>query len=123
MLDPTLRSTSAQHLDEAVRLLVGAGPVKQRLSEASVRHLAELDAGELPRDLVARYRALMGQLTAAPAIGGLGSIEASVRKMSEQDAAGCALQALDLCLALNGREGRDAALGAQPRQLRLVGDE
>lgn len=123
MLDSTPRSANAQHLDDAVRLLVGAGPVKQRLSEASVRHLAELDDGDLPRDLAVRYRALMGRLTAAAAVGGLGAIEASVRKMSEQDAAGCALQALDLCLALNGREGRDGVQGVQPRQLRLVGDE
>lgn len=123
MAELSPRSASAQHLDDAVRLLVGAGPVKQRLSEASVRHLAELDAGDLPRDLAGRYRALMGRLTTAPAVGGLSPIEASVRKMSEQDAAGCALQALDLCLALNGREGRDDVPGVPPRQLRLVGDE
>ena len=123
MPESTPRSASAQHLDEAVRLLVGAGPVKQRLSEASVRHLSELDDGELPRDLAVRYRTLMSQLTSVPAVGGLGAIEASVRKMSEQDAAGCALQALDLWLALNVREGRDGAQGVQPRQLRLVGDD
>ena len=122
MADLTPGSASAQHLDDAVRLLVGAGPVKQRLSEASVRHLAELDDGDLPRDLAARYRALMGRMTSAPAVGGLGSIEASVRKMSEQDAASCAVQALELYLAIAGWDGRESPT-VQQRQLRLVGDE
>jgi hypothetical protein len=122
MVDQATRSPCLQHLDDAVRVLVGAGPVKQRLTEASARHLSEMDPAELPRDLVGNYRTLMGLLTAAPAIGGLGSIEASVRKMSDQDAAGCALKAFELYMALAGRDERDASV-PPPRQLRLVGDE
>ena len=116
-------SSNLEHLDGAVRVLVGVGPVKQRLAEASTRHLAAVDPDDLPRDLAGTFSALMSTLNTAPAVGGLSSIEATIRKMSEQDAARHALRAFDLCVALAGREFREAVPAVSPRQLRLVGEE
>ncbi|MFO1407383.1 MAG: hypothetical protein U1F08_07620 [Steroidobacteraceae bacterium] len=123
MSDTDTRTSSFEHLDGAVRVLVGIGPVKQRLTEASTRHLTAVDPNDLPRDLSVVFRTLMSTLSTAPAVGGLGSIEATIRKMSEQDAAGHALRTFDLCVALASREGREPASMISPRQLRLVGEE
>ncbi|MFO1394231.1 MAG: hypothetical protein U1F09_10770 [Steroidobacteraceae bacterium] len=123
MSDTEPRAANFEHLDEAVRVLVGAGTIKQRLTEASMVHLSAVDPNALPRDLAGNFRDLMGMLNTAPAVGGLGAVEATIRKMSDRDAAGCAVRAFDLCVALAGREGLDAPAAISPRQLRLVGDE
>jgi hypothetical protein len=111
-----------RQLRSAALLLVGPGPVKQRLCEAALRHLQELDASELPKDVASTWLDLMGSLQTAQAAGGMSSMEATVRKMSELEAAACAVRVLDLYLALSGRDARAASAGG-PRQLRLVGDE
>jgi len=103
-------------------LLVGIGPVKQRLCDARLRHLEEIDPAELPRELAAPYRDLMDVFRTAQAIGGLGQVEATVRKMSEQEAAGHATRVLELFVALSARDTREPATSPQ-RQLRLVGDD
>jgi hypothetical protein len=110
------------HLHAAVLLLIGAGPVKQRLSEASLRHLSDVDSARLPVDVAERYQELMRSLSTEPATGGLGRIGATVRKMSDQEAAACAARVLDLYLTLPAVSQREPT--ASPlRQLRLVGDE
>jgi hypothetical protein len=106
----------------AVLLLVGPGPMKQRLCEAALRHLQELDASELPKDVTSTWLDLMGSLQTAQAAGGLSSMEATVRKMSEFEAAACAMRVLELYVTLAGRDARAATAGG-PRQLRLVGDD
>ena len=122
MVNTELICGNLRHLRGAVLLLVGPGPLKQRLSEAALRHLRELDASELPKDAAATWRDLMGVLQTAQPVGGLSALEATVRKMSDLDASACATRVLDLYLALSGREARVASAGS-PRQLRLVGDE
>ena len=71
----------------AALLLAGAGPVKQRLADAFRIHLLELDIEELPRELRAEFRSLLAGLTAGRAVGGLGVVDATVRKMSDSQAA------------------------------------
>ncbi len=102
--------------------LIGAGPVKQRLCEASLRHLSDIDSGRLPVDAAERYQELMRSLSTEPATGGLGRVGATVRKMSDLEAATCAAQVLDLYLTLSAVSQREPATNPQ-RQLRLVGDE
>ena len=115
-------SGNLQRLRSAVLLLIGPGPVKQRLCEASLRHLSDVNPSELPRELATSYHELMDSLCTAPAMGGLGTVGTTVRKMSDLDAAACAARVLDLYMVLSGWGTREAA-AAQPRQLRLVGDD
>ena len=117
-----LETRNRVHLHAAVLLLIGAGPVKQRLSEASLRHLSDVDSARLPADVAERYQELMQSLSTEPATGGLGRIGATVRKMSDQEAAACAARVLDLYLTLPAVSQREPTASPQ-RQLRLVGDE
>ncbi len=117
-----LESRNHSHLRAAVLQLIGAGPVKQRLCEAALRHLSDIDPGRLPRDVAEHFQQLMDTLSTAPAAGGLGRVGATVRKMSEQEASACAVRMLDLYLALCSNGQREPAPNPQ-RQLRLVGDE
>jgi hypothetical protein len=110
------------YFHRATRVLVGPGPVKQRLCDAYLRHLREVDAEELPIEVQGDYTALAAALTTAQAAGGLGAIEASIRKMSEQDADRHAGAVLEIFVALSRTSDRDVATAAQ-RQLRLVGDD
>ena len=71
----------------AVLVLAGGGPVKQRLTEAFQGHLRDIDPESLPRDLRGAYTALAQALQSAQRAGCLDAIAASVRKMSETDAA------------------------------------
>jgi hypothetical protein len=109
-------------LRAAVLQLLGPGPVKQRLCEASLRHLSDVDLGRLPEDIAERYQELMHSLSTAPATGGMGRVGATVRKMSDQEAAACAARVLDLYIALAADSRREHITNPQ-RQLRLVGDQ
>jgi len=117
-----LEARNHSHLRAAVLQLIGAGPIKQRLCEASLRHLSDIDPGRLPREVAEHFQELMDSLSTVPAAGGLGRIGATVRKMSDQEAAACAVRVLDLYLALSTNGQREPATNPQ-RQLRLVGDE
>jgi hypothetical protein len=92
----------------AMQVLVGAGPVKQRLVDAYRHHLASLREHELPDNVRDRFVALRAAMHEAPATGGLTAPEASVRKMSEKDAATHAVGLLEMFTvlsALNENEG------------------
>ena len=74
----------------AALLLAGAGPVKQRLADAFRTHLVDLEIEELPRELRAEFMSVSASLTSRRAMGGLGVIDATVRKLSDAQAAGYA---------------------------------
>jgi hypothetical protein len=103
--------------DGAVRVLVGCGPVKQRLIEAWRDHLSPLHEKDVPEALRADLVALRAAMHAAPAAGGMSAAEVSVRKMSEQQAADHALRVLDMHLMLASSD-TDAS---NPPRLRIVG--
>ncbi len=105
-------------LHQAVLVLVGAGPVKQRLIEAYRDHLAAAREQDVPEPLRASLAALRAAMHAAPATGGMTAPEVSVRKMSEQDAAAHATSILEMFAMLSVTTEQDAA----PR-LRIVGGE
>lgn len=123
MLGPiNLTSSNLRHLRGAALLLIGPGTVKQRLCDAALRHLRDVNAAELPGDVAAAYHELMDSLSTAPASGGLGPVGATVRKMSDVDATAFAARVLDLYVALSSPESRESASSTH-RQLRLVGDD
>jgi hypothetical protein len=100
-----------------VRVLVGCGPVKQRLIEAWRDHLSPLHEKDVPETLRVDLGALRVAMHSAPATGGMSSAEVSVRKMSEKEAAEHAVRVLDMHLQLASSE---ADTGNPPR-LRIVG--
>ena len=89
-------SSVREDFTNAVFVLVGPGVAKQRLLSAWRSHLEELEADELPDGLRAEYLDLKAAMHAAPACGGLGEVEASVRKMTEQQAGSYAASILKL---------------------------
>lgn len=94
----------AAHWDEfhaALQVLVGAGAVKQRLVDAYRRHLASLHEQDLPDAVRDRFATLHAAMHEAPATGGMTAPEASVRKMSEKDAAEHAAAILEIFTVLS----------------------
>jgi hypothetical protein len=111
-----------KRLRSASEVLVGPGPVKQRLCDAYVRHLKDIDRGQLPPEMAEILLKLGDALSTASAVGGLGAVEATIRKMSDLEASQQAVRILELFVALSGRQPVESTT-ALPRQLRLVGDE
>jgi hypothetical protein len=103
--------------DGAVRVLVGCGPVKQRLIEAWRDHLSPLHEKDVPEALRADLGMLRAAMHAAPAAGGMTAAEVSVRKMSEKEAADHAVRVLDMHLLLASSE-EDSG---NPPRLHIVG--
>ena len=103
--------------DGAVRVLVGAGPVKQRLTDAWRDHLAPLQDKDVPEALRATLAEVRSAMHSARATGGMTAPEVSVRKMSEQDAAAHAVHILEMYAQLCA----DADSSSAPR-LRIVGN-
>ena len=104
--------------DGAVRVLVGAGPVKQRLSDAWRDHLAALHEKDLPEALRARLSAVRTAMHTAHAAGGMSAPEVSVRKMSDKDAVEHAVRILEIYAQLCSMTELET-----PPRLRVVGGE
>jgi hypothetical protein len=83
--DPVM-NTTLEHFRDAVLVLVGAGPVKQRLLKAFHEHLGHLSPDELPRDLRDAYATLAVAFHSTRRTGSLDAVSASVMKMSEAEA-------------------------------------
>jgi hypothetical protein len=99
----------------ALQVLVGTGPVKQRLVDAYRRHLALLREQDLPDAVRERFTTLRTAMHEAPAAGGMTAPEASARKMSEKDAAEHAAAILEMFTILSALDESESA----PR-LRIV---
>jgi hypothetical protein len=85
----------------AMQVLVGAGPVKQRLIDAYSRHLLHVSGQDLPDALSGRFAALQSAMHEARPTCGLTAAEVSVRKMSERDAAAHANAIFDMFVVLS----------------------
>jgi hypothetical protein len=103
---------------EAALVLVGAGPVKQRLIDAYRGHLAPVLEQDVPEAIRGGVTALRAAMHEAHATGGMTAPEVSVRKMSDRDAAAHAAAILEMFAVLCALAEQDAA--AAPR-LRIVG--
>jgi|TARA_B110000263_G_C15082383_1_gene406929 hypothetical protein len=71
---------------EAVAVLAGDGPIKQRLIDAYLEHLDDLENTELPAALRPIFNDLHAALHGVQPISREPSIKASVRKMSSVEA-------------------------------------
>jgi hypothetical protein len=108
------------HVDRfyaAVSVLAGHGHIKQRLIKAYEENLGSISEDELPIALKQAFSDLKHQMNRVSPLNGEGAICASVRKMSVEEAAECAVSVVSLygeiarlgdsgqhMLALNGQE-------------------
>lgn len=93
----------------AAQILSSAGPIKHRLAAAYTSHLAGLHCDEMPREIRDEFMSLNSCLSAVEPLRGETTIQASVRKMSDPEAARHAQRIIDLM-------GAVIRLNMQPRQ-------
>lgn len=93
----------------AAQTLSDAGPIKRRLANAYATHLASVPCDDVPREVREEFQALGASLSAVQPLRGETAIQASVRKMSDHEAAGYALQIINLL-------GTMVRMQTQPRQ-------
>lgn len=87
------------HVDRfyaAVSVLAGHGHIKQRLIKAYEDNLGEISEDELPKSLQKSFSDLRHQMHRVSPLNGEGPICASVRKMSVDEAAECAVSVVSL---------------------------
>jgi hypothetical protein len=93
----------------AAQTLCAAGPIKQRLATAYGKHLANLHGDEVPREIREEFLSLGDNFMSVTPLRGETAVQASVRKMSDQDAATLALRIVNLM-------GSMVRMQMQPRQ-------
>jgi hypothetical protein len=80
-------STTLEKFRGAALSLARSGSIKDRLTDAYRNHLALVDESELPRELVAEFRAVTRALNRErPLLRGEDTFRATVRKMSSLEA-------------------------------------
>jgi len=85
-----------ESLHQAALEIASADPVKQRVTNAFSKYLEELDVTSLPTELRPRYAELVARLTSVRPLRGETAVAATVRKMSNEDAAVCAQLIVEL---------------------------
>ena len=70
----------------ATVILASTGPIKQRLTQAYARHLAKVAESDLPKELRDDYVALERSLSSVRPMRGETAVQATVRKMSDEEA-------------------------------------
>ena len=80
----------------AVTVLAGAGNVKQRLIKAYQDNLDDINEDDLPGPLQRPFADVRRRMYSVAPLNGEGSILASVRKMSVDDASACAVSLVSL---------------------------
>jgi hypothetical protein len=93
----------------AASILAVSGPIKNRLIDAYTKHLAFLRAEELPREVRDDFASLEKCLSSVSPLRGETAIQATVRKMSDQEASTQAQRILSLL-------GTMIRMQLQPRQ-------
>jgi len=76
----------AERFANAVRTLIGDGPIKQRLGQAYTEHLEDLPATELPVGLLSSFSDLQAALSRIAPAGSASRVRANVQKMSPSEA-------------------------------------
>lgn len=111
-------SSAWENFFAATLVLASAGPIKHRLIEAFREHLADLEEEELPREIRDEFTSLSSSLCCVRPMKGETAIQATVRKMSDSEAGGCAVRIV-------GMLGVLARLQAAQRapKLRAVGED
>lgn len=92
--------------------LATADPIKQRLTRSFSNHLNDLDAASLPPEIRGEFQQLVTRLTEVRPLRGETAIMATVRKMSNDEAAACAREILELMASVGALRSQRG----QPRQ-------
>jgi len=93
-------SPLAQRFAEAVRTLIGDGPIKQRLGRAYAANLEDLADSEFPAALRRDFGELQVALNRIKPVGNETRVRASVQKMSPDEAASHAATIVKLYVEL-----------------------
>lgn len=107
-----------EHLWAAIFLLVSAESIKRRLVSAYSSHLSEIDQSELPSEVRDEFKDIVKSISRVKPMRGESAVQATVRKMSDAEAARCASRIVEFL-------GRLMELQARPRQkvLRAVNSD
>ncbi len=108
----------------AVLVLVGDGHIKQRLIAAYADNIEGIDVSDLPVELKSDFLDLEDELHSVPPASDEGAVCATVRKMSGEQASGCARRLLALYAELlTWRDEQDDQLPVEvpPPPLKSVG--
>jgi hypothetical protein len=89
-------TTAHGRLHAATLELTKSSAMKQRLANAFSNFLKELDADELPTEMRTAFATLTAELEAVRPLPGETAVQATVRKMSPEQAEGFALRIVDL---------------------------
>ena len=103
----------SHYLQQALIELVGNPSLKQRLIAAYSKHLQHVDADDLPEALRDDFAGLRAELEAVKPMPGESAVQATVRKMSAEQADRCAARVVSL-VTLYARE----TSGLTPRAAR-----
>ncbi len=85
-----------ERLHSATVELAGAGPIKQRLFNAYVNHLASLPTDQVPREVRDDLGGLDRAMHAVPPLPGENTVRATIRKMSNGEANRHAVQIVNM---------------------------
>jgi hypothetical protein len=110
------------NFERAVQVLVGPGPLKQRLIDAYLGHLSLVKPVDIPEPASTAFTALIEALKCARPTGGLSCAEVAVRKMSELEAARHAQGIVECFVALSWLRVAEADAPTAPPRLRVVSD-
>lgn len=113
--------TAWQRLYAATRELVTSAPIKYRLTEAFCRHLIHVDVAELPVSVRSSLIELSAQLQAATPLRGESAAQATIRKLSDQQAQHYAQQIVELWAAADARQSHDATLRRRQQAAEALG--
>lgn len=89
-----------KRFEAAVRILVGDGPVKQRLGQAYGRHLDDLQQMDLPDAVRDGYAQLHAAMHAQAPVGKQSCVRTTVQKMSFMEASAHAETIVELYAAM-----------------------
>lgn len=93
--------------------LADSSPIKQRLVSAYSKFLCDLDSAELPRGTRGEFDSLRSELTRVTPFRGESAVAATVRKLSNEEAAGYARR---IVLLLNVAQVETTAAPARPQR-------
>jgi hypothetical protein len=110
-------SSAWEHFFAAAATLASAGPIKHRLAEAYRTQLAGIEEDDLPKEIREEFSSLSSCMSCVRPLRGESAVEATVRKMSDQEAGGIATRIINM-LAVVARQQN----GQRPK-LRAVGDD
>jgi hypothetical protein len=111
-------SSAWENFFAATTVLASVGPIKHRLAEAYREHLADIEEDELPREIREEFSSLCNAMSYVRPMRGETAIQATVRKMSDSDAGGCAVRIVGMLGVLARLQSAQRA-----PKLRAVGED